>query len=161
MILILLSFLWVGNAFGMNSADESTKLAQVCNAEIHCLENDYRVFVPYVIQVLQRSISPDCTPINILHYLISPEAEINKVCPHAYRMPSDYLASILQKQKLKIVGWYTQQLETNNYDYQKVGSEFIEFFQKRVIPKGLVDEKASIIKKRLPELNRLMADGKP
>lgn len=152
-IVVVLSFVWVFNVNGMEQSDKATELARECNALIRMVEHDYGIFEPYVIRLVQHSVNEDYTPINILEYLTSTEAEINKLCVCEYKQPSQYLADILKKQKLKMIVLYNEQLKECNQDYKKATAWFVDYFKKAVVHKALYEIKTGIIKSKLPELN--------
>lgn len=159
-IVVVLSFFWVFNINGMEQPEKAIELARECNTQIHMVEQDYRILESYVVRLLQHSTSQDYTPINILEYLTSPEAEISKLCACKYQQPSQYLADILKKQKLKMVVLYNQQLQECNQDYKKATAWFVDYFKKEVVHKALYEIKTGIIKSKLPELNALIAASK-
>lgn len=159
-IVVVLSFFWVFNINGMEQPEKARELARECNTQIHMVEHDYGIFEPYVIRLVQHSVNEDYTPINILEYLTSTEAEINKLCVCEYKQPSQYLADILKKQKLKMIVLYNEQLKECNQDYKKATAWFVDYFKKEVVHKALYETKVGIIKSKLPELNALIAASK-
>lgn len=113
--LFMIIFIFFGHEYGMQS-------------EVDVIDQDYAVLVPYVLQMFKK-LKDDFSPFKLLDSLAKPEAYINFSVTCNYLSPSDHIAQIIQKQRIRMSCDYEIQQQKCAGDKDQLYAWFTAYFQ--------------------------------
>ena len=138
-LLFMIVFICVGQSYGMQN-------------QLDAIEQDYAILVPYVVRRLELSAA-DVSPFELFRRFANNNSIINFSVPCNYLSPSEHIAHIIKKQRIRMGRDYNSKKIEMGENQKALNVWFITYFQEDIVPRMKEELKKDCAEKELIEKN--------